>query len=71
MIGHEAIVVEAETEAVGVASDQVKEGAAILVIGENRRAVMTAVHDVIASFSGPVQPTRQAWHLPFLPVPGP
>jgi hypothetical protein len=54
MIGHEAIVVEAETEAVGVASDQVKEGAAILVIGENRRAVVTAIYEVIASFSGPL-----------------
>jgi hypothetical protein len=32
---------------------------------------VTAVHEVIASFSDPLQPTRQAWYIPFLPVSGP
>jgi len=62
MIAHQTIMEEPEPHAVAVARYQLNECSTIVVIGEDRFAIVPSVHEVKASFFRPLQVTRCAWH---------
>jgi hypothetical protein len=62
MIAHQTIMEEPEPNAVAVARHQLNVCSTILVIGEDRLAIVATVHEVKASFFRPLQVTRYAWH---------
>jgi hypothetical protein len=60
MVAHQAVVVKAKPEASPVALDQAEERVPVLVVGENRLAIVAAVHQVVAGFAGPLVAARDA-----------
>jgi hypothetical protein len=66
MVTHQAVVIDAKAKALLIALDQVKEGAAILIVGKDHFAVVPAIHEVVASLFGPL---TMAWHARHLPAP--
>jgi hypothetical protein len=53
---------ESEPNPVAVARHQLNECSTILVIGEDRFAIVASVHEVKASFFRPPHVTPYAWH---------
>ncbi len=53
---------EPEPHAVAVARHQLNEYSTILVIGEDRFAIVASVHQAKAGFFIPLRVTRYAWH---------
>ena len=60
VIGHRAVMIEPQTKTGRVTRQQKEQMAAIIVIAEDRLAVVSAVHDVVTRFIGPLLPTRVA-----------
>jgi hypothetical protein len=55
MVRHQTIMKEPKREPVAVLGHQVKKCAPIIVIGENCFSIVTSIHQVEASFLGPLQ----------------
>jgi hypothetical protein len=62
VIVHEAIVVDRKAKTIAVTSQQTEEVAAIVVVNEDRLAVVAAIHEVIAGFFGSLPAARHARH---------
>ena len=63
VIRHQTIMKESKREPVAVLGHQVKERAAIIVISENRFAIVPSILEVEASFLGPLQGAGKARHV--------
>ena len=62
VIGHQAVMIEPQAKALLVTREQKEKMVAIIVIAEDLLAVVSAVHDVVTRFIGPLLPTRAARH---------
>jgi hypothetical protein len=62
VVGHQAVVVEAEGEALAVVGQQAKEVSVVIVIDEDGVAVVTSVKDVVAGGFGPLPTASKARH---------
>jgi hypothetical protein len=54
VIRHQAVMIEAQAEAIAVASQQAKKMASIVVIAEALLAVVTAIQNVVTRLIGPL-----------------
>jgi hypothetical protein len=62
VVGHQAVVVQAQAQLVAVAAEEGEEGGAVVLVGEEGLAVVAAVQDVVAGGLGPGQASGEARH---------
>ena len=68
VVGHQTIMKKSEGVALAIACEQTQENGAVFVIGEDGRAVVAAIEDMITGGIGPQMAAWDAWNGKFPPA---